>query len=63
MTNHHTHKQNTDFECVDKDADSIPGSGADTEGVLFYHVQTQCNGIQYPPYSTEKEPACVVCTK
>ena len=63
MTEHHTHKRNAVFECVDKDAEGIPGSSADTEGSLFFHVQTQCNGIQCPPYSNEKELACVVCTK
>ena len=41
MTNYHAHKQNTGFECLDKDTESIPGSSADTNGALFYHVQTQ----------------------
>ena len=63
MSSHHNNKHNTVFECVDKDAEGIPGSGAHVSGALFYHVQTQCHGIQCPPYSTEKELACVVCTK
>ena len=63
MTGHHTQKRNAVFKCVDKDAEGIPGSSANTDGALFYHVQTRCNGIQCPPYSTEKELACVVCTK
>ena len=32
--NHHR----TSFECVDKDQDSVRGSGPDTHGAVFYHV-------------------------
>ena len=49
--------------CVDKNAEGIPGSDANTEGSLFYHVQARCTGIPCPPYDSEKELACVVCTK
>ena len=56
-------KNNVVYECVDKDAESIPGSVANTDGALFYHAQTQCNGLLCPPYDKEKELACVVCTK
>ena len=41
MTEHHTHKRNAVFECVDKDTEYISGSGANADGTLFYHVQTQ----------------------
>ena len=58
-----SHKHNAVYVCVDKDAESIPGSGASTNGALFYHVQAQCNGLLCPPYDKEKELACVVCTK
>ena len=51
------------FECVDKDPDSIPGSAADTNGALFYHVEATCNGLPCPPYNTQKELTCAVCTK
>ena len=53
----------TMFECVDKDLDSIPGSAANTNGALFYHVEAHCNGMPCPPYDPEKELNCVVCTK
>ena len=53
----------TMFECVDKDPDSIPGSAADTDGALFYHVEANCNGMPCPPYDPQKELNCVVCTK
>ena len=51
------------FECVDKDPDSIPGSAANTNGALFYHVEATCNGIHCPPYDPQKELTCAVCTK
>ena len=63
MAEEFSHKRNAVYECVDKDAESIPGSIANTNGALFYHVQAQCNGLLCPPYDKEKELACVVCTK
>ena len=63
MANLFTHNHNTVYECVDKDAESISGSVANTDGALFNHVQAQCNGLLCPPYNKEKEFACVVCTK
>ena len=53
----------TSFECVDKDQESIPGSQADTNGAVFYHVEANCNGIPCPPYNNYKELNCAVCTK
>ena len=54
----------TMFECVDKDQESLPGSHPDTNGVLYYHVEADCNtGLPCPPYNTYKEVNCVVCTK
>ena len=63
MAERSDHKINTVYECVDKDAESIPGSVGNTNGALFYHVQAQCNGLLCPPYGQEKELAYVVCTK
>ena len=53
----------TTFECVNQSPQSVPGSIADTNGALFYHVEVKCNGIPCPPYDTQKEVTCVVCTK
>ena len=63
MTERFSHNQNTIYEYVDKDEEGIPGSIADTNGALFYHVQAQGNGLLCPPYDTKKELTCVVCTK
>ena len=62
MTEHHTH-QRSSFECVDKDAESIPGSSSNNNGALIYHVEATCNGIPCPPYDTSKELTCAVCTQ
>ena len=52
------------FECVDISPQSIPGSIANTDGALFFHVEVKCShGIPCPPYDTQKEVMCVVCTK
>ena len=63
MAEYHNHYR-TMFECVDQSPQSIPGSIANTDGALFYHIEVKCNhGIPCPPYGTQKEVTCVVCTK
>ena len=62
MTEHRTHSKAT-YECVDKDAESVPGSHANTNGGLFYHVEANCNGLPCAPYDSQKELMCAVCTK
>ena len=52
------------YECVDIDAESVPGEDRNTNGGLFFHVEVQCNyGLACPPYDSGKEVTCVVCTK
>ena len=55
--------QRSMFECVDQSPESVPNSTAVTNGALFYHTEVKCNGIFCPPYDTQKEVTCVVCTK
>ena len=63
MANWYGHRR-TMFECVDRNPESVPGSIANTNGALFYHVEVKCRvGIPCPPYDTQKEVTCVVCTK
>ena len=57
------HKQNFIFECVDKNAQAIPGGAKNIDRALFYNVETKCVGILCPPYDEQRELACVVCTK
>ena len=54
----------TMFECIDQNPESVPGSLANTQGAFVHHVEVKCNdGIPCPPYNTQKEVTCVVCTK
>ena len=62
MSSHQGHKR-SNYECVDKDQESIAGSHENTNGALFYHVEANCNGMPCPPYDAAKELNCVVCTK
>ena len=64
MAERHNHARNAVYECVDKDTESVSGSGANTDGALFYQVVATCNkGLPCPPYVTTKTITCVVCTK
>ena len=62
MTEYHGYHRSM-FSCVDKDAHGLSGEAGDTNGALFYHVEATCNGILCPPYDTEREMTCAVCTK
>ncbi len=59
--NHRSHRSM--FECVDKDAEYIPGSIANDRGVMFSFIEASCNGVPCPPYEAHKELTCAVCTK
>ena len=63
MSERHDHHRSA-FECVDVDAESIPGSAANTNGALFYFTEMRdCTGINCPPYTSGDELTCAVCTK
>ena len=53
----------TMFECVDKNAGSVPGSAPNTNGAMFLHAEASCTGMPCPPYDPQKELTCAVCTK
>ena len=61
----HSHAGNAVYECVDKNAETVPSSSyADTNGALFYHVVATCGtGLPCAPYVDNKVITCVVCTK
>ena len=60
MAGHHNRKAGTQYTCVDKSLEQIPGSGANAGGYLFYTVEAKCG--HFIPCS-DKEVICVVCTK
>ena len=51
------------YECVDVNAEGVPGGDANNNGAHFYFTESTCNGINCPPYANGNELACVVCTK
>ena len=64
MADYHGHKRNSIYECVDQDAEAIPGSQSNINGALFYHVGAACNaGLPCPPYVANRPLTCVLCTK
>ena len=63
MSGHRGHDGRFMYTCVDRGQESLPGSHANDNGALFYHVEANCNGMACPPYDPQKELTCVVCTK
>ena len=64
MAPYYDSKSNVVYECVDKNAETVPGSYANTDGALFHHVIATCGtGLPCDPYVTDKVITCVVCTK
>ena len=59
----HSNRHRTTYECIDKDPDSVAGSASNTNGVVLYLVEANCNGMLCPPYDPQKELTCAVCTK
>ena len=63
MAEHGEHYRTT-YECVDVDAEPIPGSEGDHDGVLFWFAEIrQCRGVDCLGYTEGNELPCVVCTK
>ena len=62
VSERYLHHRST-FECIDKDPGSIPGSHARIDPALFYYNEPTCNGLPCPPYDTQKEITCALCSK
>ena len=63
MAGHHTHPATTDYYCVDKDPENLPGGEASQDCYLLYFVEARCGSLRCPPYVNGREFHCVVCTK
>ena len=64
MSDRYLHKGRTEFVCVDKNSEGLPGLGNSVNVALLHHVLVSCSyGIPCPPYVEPKDLACVVCTK
>ena len=62
MSEHINHHR-TMFVCIDRAQESIPGTGANNDGPLFFHAEADCTNLPCPPYNNDQELNCVVCTK
>ena len=63
MSGYYNHDAATDYYCVDKDAEALPGGVANENGKLLYFVEARCGSLECPPYKDGWELACVVCSK
>ena len=63
MSERFNHPSRSTFQCMDKNPQSVPGSGKDINGALFYHNEATCTGLPCPPYVAGRELTCAVCTK
>jgi hypothetical protein len=52
-----------DTICVDQNAETVVGSGSDTNPSVVYLMDAQCNGLPCPPYAAKKPLTCAVCSK
>ena len=52
----------TEFECVDKEAETI-GEKENKDGKLLHPVEAVCGSLPCPPYHEGRELTCVVCTQ
>ena len=59
----HSAQQSKNTICVDKDAEAVPGSLANTNPALVYLMRATCDGLPCPPYNTEMALTCAVCSK
>ena len=50
------------FVCVDRDQESLAGTGRNNDGAVFYHAEVDCTNLPCPPYNNGQELNCVVCT-
>ena len=63
MTEKEKGPSNKVYECVDEDAQALPGSYGNHNGALFFPVVSSCTGLPCPPYKPGWQITCVVCTK
>ena len=58
-----SNRQRKNTLCVDKDAEAVPGSLADTDPAVVYLMRATCDGLPCPPYNTGMALTCAVCSK
>ena len=58
-----SNRQRKNTICVDRDAEAVPGSEANTDPAMVYLMRATCDGLPCPPYNTNMALPCVVCSK
>ena len=51
------------YECMDINAEGIPGTESEDDGALMYLAEAFCDGLGCSPDEDGYELTCVVCTK
>ena len=63
MSGYYNHNGATDYYCIDKDPENLPGGEGSDNGRLLYFVEAACGSLRCPPYVNGREFQCAVCTK
>ena len=63
MAGYYDHVAATDYHCIDKDPEDIPGGTSNLNGKVLYFVEAACGSLRCPPYVNGREFPCVVCSK
>ena len=53
----------TEYICVDRSPEQVPGLTGHSKAADMYPVRATCSGLACPPYNTQKDITCAVCTK
>ena len=57
-----THR-NTNYICMDREMETLPGFAGDQSGNWLFSVATKCHrGLDCPPYQLDKPITCAMCT-
>ena len=63
MAGNYKHDGATDYYCVDKDPENLPGGITNDNGHLLYFVEARTGSLRCPPYVNGRELLRAVCTK
>ena len=67
MSGNDGHSHSTTYECVDGNPQYISGLSADQDGSHFYFIKPDCSSsgqiVHCPPYYSDRQLTCVVCSK
>ena len=63
MAGHYDSAGATDYYCIDKDPEKIPGGTKNDNGRILFFVEARCGSLRCPPYVNGREFQCAVCTK